>query len=286
MNEELLERVWKGSERPIRKGEIVNQVYETDDYFIFKFHKRNRTILTRPDMLKQAKEGIVSPIIVNGEMIVIDGQNRLHHSMKVGAPVKYIIDENLSVDDIARMNTNQEKWNLKNWVESYANSGNEEYERLVDIANRYYSGLTVVAAVSMNVASTSSMAKVIREGQFKIEDYERTIEFFEYYTRLKRKIGIQNYDALTLSLFQLFRVKKFDGERLINKIISTNLDEELRLKNLKQTGNIIRMLDAYNESLKANSKKYINYYITSKNTVKITDSLKDWAKKKTADSDQ
>src|SRR5699024_771325 len=286
MNEELLERVWKGSERPIRKGEIVNQVYETDDYFIFKFHKRNRTIMTRPDMLKQAKEGIVSPIIVNGEMIVIDGQNRLHHSMKVGAPVKYIIDENLSVDDIARMNTNQEKWNLKNWVESYANSGNEENERWVDIANRYYSGLTVDAAVSMNVASTSSMAKVIRESKFIIEDYERTIEFFEYYTRLKRKIGIQNYDALTLSLFQLFRVRKFDGERLINKIISTNLDEELRLKNLKQTGNIIRMLDAYNESLKANSKKYINYYITSKNTVKITDSLKDWAKKKTADSDQ
>src|SRR5699024_8849456 len=192
MNEELLERVWKGSERPIRKGEIVNQVYETDDYFIFKFHKRNRTILTRPDMLKQAKEGIVSPIIVNGEMIVIDGQNRLHHSMKVGAPDKYIIDENLSVADIARMNTNQEKWNLKNWVESYGHVRSEEYERVVGSANRYYSGVTVVAAVSMKVATTSSMAKVMREGQFKLEDYERTIEFFAYYTRSKRKIGIQN----------------------------------------------------------------------------------------------
>src|SRR5699024_7559836 len=125
-----------------------------------------------------------------------------------------------------------------------------------------------------------------REGQFKLEEYERTIEFFAYYTRLKRKIGIQNYDALTLSLFLSYRDRKFDGESLINKIISTKLDEEMRLKNLKQTRNIIRMLDAYNESLKANSKKYINYYITSKNTVKITDSLKDWAKKKTADSDQ
>src|SRR5699024_11329314 len=112
------------------------------------------------------------------------------------------------------------------------------YERMVDITNRYYSGLTVVAAVSMNVTSTTSMAKVIREGQVKKEDYERTIEFFEHYTRLKRKIGIQNYDTLTLSLFQLFRVRKFDGERLINKLLSINLDEEWRLKNLKQTENI------------------------------------------------
>src|SRR5699024_2533088 len=151
MKEGLLERVWKGSERPIRKGEIVNQVYETDDYFIFKFHKRNRTILTRPDMLKQAKEGIVSPIIVNGERIVIDGQNRLPRAMRVGAPVKYINRENLSVDDSARMNTNRDRWNLKNGVESYGSSGNVEYDRLVDIANRYYSGLTVVAAGSMHV---------------------------------------------------------------------------------------------------------------------------------------
>ena len=44
MSEQIIKRVWKGTDKPVRKGEIVNQVYETDDYSIFFFHKENPVI--------------------------------------------------------------------------------------------------------------------------------------------------------------------------------------------------------------------------------------------------
>ncbi|PTI39343.1 hypothetical protein BU062_11370 [Staphylococcus succinus] len=60
----------------------VNEVYKTDDLDMFKFTKFNRNILFTDEMLKQAKEGFISPIIVNEYMVVIDGQHRLEHAKK------------------------------------------------------------------------------------------------------------------------------------------------------------------------------------------------------------
>lgn len=52
----------------------VNEVYKTDDLDMFKFTKFNRNVLFTDEMLEQAKEGFISPIIVNEYMVVIDGQ--------------------------------------------------------------------------------------------------------------------------------------------------------------------------------------------------------------------
>ena len=49
----------------------VNEVYKTDDLDMFKFTKFNRNVLFTDEMLEQAKEGFVSPIIVNEYMVVI-----------------------------------------------------------------------------------------------------------------------------------------------------------------------------------------------------------------------
>ena len=52
----------------------VNEVYKTDDLDMFKFTKFNRNVLFTDEMLEQAKEGFISPIIVNEYMVVIDGR--------------------------------------------------------------------------------------------------------------------------------------------------------------------------------------------------------------------
>src|SRR5699024_6970750 len=207
------DRVWKGDSEPVRKGKVVNQVYETTDYSIFKLHKRNRNVITRKDMLQQAKEGIISPLIVNGEMIVIDGQNRLHHSMIVGVPVKYIIDESLTVDDIARMNTNQEKWMLVDWIESYANEDREEYEKLVGILNNHYSDASLVSGLCMNLTSNSEARKAVISGNFKIKNYQIVISFFQYLNRFLDETKANKNSPTTKALYHLFRVEKFDKDR-------------------------------------------------------------------------
>lgn len=274
-----LKRVWKGEGEPVRKGRVVNQVFETTDYSIFKPHKRNRNVVTRKDMLKQAEIGIISPVIVNGEMIVIDGQNRLHHSMIVGAPIKYIIDESLTVDDIARMNTNQEKWMLIDWIESYANEGREEYERLIDILNNHYSDASLVSGLCIDVTSVSEARNVVMSGDFKIKNYEIIISFFQYLNRFLEETKANKNSPTTKALYQLFRIEKFDKDRLIKKVRSTRFDEELQDKRLTQTAVLNGLLDAYNDKLSVKSSKRIEYHIKSNGQIIIDEKHHKWAKK-------
>lgn len=273
-----LERVWKGDSEPVRKGSVVNHVYETTDYSIFKPHKRNRNVITRNDMLEQAKEGIISPLIVNGEMIVIDGQNRLHHSMMVGASVKYIIDESLTIDDIARMNTNQEKWMLLDWIESYANEGREEYEKLIYILNNHYSDASLVSGLCINVISNSEARKSIMSGNFRIRNYETIISFFQYLNRFLDETKANKNSPTTKAVYQLFRVKKFDKDRLIKKVRSSRFDEELRDKRLTQTAVLQGLLDAYNDRLGVNSETKIEYHIKSNGQIIVDEEFNEWAK--------
>lgn len=277
------QRVWKGTDEPIRKGKIVNQVYETSDYSIFRLHKRNRNVITRSDMLEQAREGIVNPIMVNAGMIVIDGQNRLHHSIKAGVPVKYIIDENLTIDDITRMNTNQEKWSLKDWIESYANEGRTEYEKLIYILNNHYPDVGLVASIGMNTLSTSTSRDSVKSGNFKFHNYEKTISFFQYLKRFKKETSTDNNASVTQSLYELFRLKKFDGDRLIKKVLSKGLDEEMRIKKLTKSGMLESFLDTNNDRLSPHSSSFINYYKSSKKQIIITDELQEWAKNKSVE---
>lgn len=281
------ERVWEGVSEPIRKGQVINQVYETNDYSIFRIHKRNRNVITRRDMLIQAKEGIVSPIVLNGEMIVIDGQNRLHHSMIVGAPVKYIVDETLTVDDISRMNRNQEKWSMLNHIESYANEGREDYEKLIELLNDYYSDATLVSGLCLNLTSTSEARKTVENGTFKIKNYEIIISFFQYLNRFLEETKANRNAPTTKAVYQLFRIAKFDKDRLIKKVRTTRFDEELKDKRLTQTAVLNGLLDSYNDRLSSNSSARIEYYIKSNGQIIIDEEHHNWAKEKTAnDSDQ
>jgi len=281
------ERVWKGVSEPIRKGQVINQVYETNDYSIFRIHKRNRNVITRRDMLVQAKEGIVSPIVLNGEMIVIDGQNRLHHSMIVGAPVKYIVDETLTVDDISRMNRNQEKWSMLNHIESYANEGREDYEKLIELLNSYYSDATLVSGLCLNLTSASEARKTVENGTFKIKNYEIIISFFKYLNRFLEETKANRNAPTTKAVYQLFRIAKFDKDRLIKKVRTTRFDEELKDKRLTQTAVLNGLLDSYNDRLSSNSYARIEYYIKSNGQIIIDEEHHNWAKEKTAnDSDQ
>lgn len=284
---ETLGRVWSGDIEPVRKGKVVNQIYETTDYSIFKLHKRNRNVITRKSMLEQAKEGIVAPIILNGEMIVIDGQNRLHHSMIVGAPVRYLIDESLTVDDISRMNRNQEKWSLLDHIESYANEGREDYEKLIFLLNNHYSDASLVSALCSNLTSSSESRKLVQSGNFKMSNFEKIIEFFGYLNRFLKETKANRNQPTTKAVYQMFRVKKFDRDRLIVKVRATRFDEELRDKRLTQSAVLRGLLDSYNDRLGQSSSLKIEYYIKSNNQIIIDEELHDWAEKKTAnDSDQ
>lgn len=260
----------------------VNEVYKTDDLEMFKFTKFNRNVLFTDEMLEQAKEGFVSPIIVNEYMVVIDGQHRLEHAKKAGVPIEYIIKPGLNEHDIVRMNTTQRKWNMLNYIESYANQGSEEYVSLLNLLNKKYAGTTVVISVARNQTTATDVNKLIKSGNFEFINFEETLNFLKYYEKFRKETDTPKRTKPALAMYSLFRIEGFDGDRLIRKVLQKKFDDDLRTKGYNLTEALKEFIDKYNDKLSQDSPLFIEYYIKNNGDLIIENARKEWAQKKTA----
>lgn len=260
----------------------VNEVYKTEDLDIFKFTKFNRNVLVTKEMLEQAKEGFISPVIVNEHMVVIDGQHRVEHAKKAGVPVEYIIKPGLNEHDIVRMNTTQRKWNMLNYIESYANQGSEEYVSLLNLLNKKYAGTTVVISVARNNTTAGGVNELIKSGDFEFIDFEETLNFLKYYEKFRKETDTPKRTKPALALFSLFRIEGFDGNRLIRKVLQKKFDDDLRTKGYTLTEVLKEFIDKYNDKLSQDSPLFIEYYIKNNGELIIENEKKSWAQKKTA----
>lgn len=260
----------------------VNEVYKTEDLDIFKFTKFNRNVLVTKEMLEQAKEGFISPVIVNEHMVVIDGQHRVEHAKKAGVPVEYIIKPGLNEHDIVRMNTTQRKWNMLNYIESYANQGSEEYVSLLNLLNKKYAGTTVVISVARNNTTAGGVNELIKSGDFEFINFEETLNFLKYYEKFRKETDTPKRTKPALALFSLFRIEGFDGNRLIRKVLQKKFDDDLRTKGYTLTEVLKEFIDKYNDKLSQDSPLFIEYYIKNNGELIIENEKKSWAQKKTA----
>lgn len=261
----------------------VNEVYKTDDLDMFKFTKFNRNILFTDEMLKQAKEGFISPIIVNEYMVVIDGQHRLEHARKAGVPIEYIVKPGLTEHDIVRMNTTQRPWSLLNFIESYANQGSEQYVALLNLINKKYAGTSVVISVGRNsTGSYKGLTDLVKSGKFEFVNFEQTLNFLKYYERFRQETNTPKKTKVALAIYALYRLKGFDEDRLIRKVLQKKFDDDLRVKGYDLTEALREFIDKYNDKLTQDSSSFIEYYVKNNGELIIDNPKKDWALKKTA----
>lgn len=262
----------------------VNEVYKTDDLDMFKFTKFNRNILFTDEMLKQAKEGFISPIIVNEYMVVIDGQHRLEHAKKAGVPIEYIVKPGLTERDIVRMNTTQRPWSLLNFIESYANQGSEQYVALLNLINKKYAGTSVVISVGRNsTGSSKGLSDLVKSGNFEFVNFEQTLNFLKYYERFRKETNTPKKTKVALAIYALYRLKGFDEDRLIRKVLQKKFDDDLRVKGYDLTEALREFIDKYNDKLTQDSSSFIEYYVKNNGELIIDNPKKDWALKKTAE---
>lgn len=121
---------------------LNRETYETNDYDSFKKLKGNRDLHEKAKinalMASFKKYGwIGAPVIVNENMEVIDGQNRIEACRILGIPVQYQIIKGLGIKDCITLNTNQENWDTDDFVYSYATQGLEDYVWIVETAKLY-----------------------------------------------------------------------------------------------------------------------------------------------------
>lgn len=132
MNQQLTVPI---SNAKVLKGKPVktHDVLMTYDYSLFKKLKDNReeNMLHIKRLVSSFNEQhLVTPIIVNQNMQIIDGQHRLAAAFETGKPVYYIVVNGYGINEVTRLNTNQKNWTKIDYLNMYVSEGYKNYIEL------------------------------------------------------------------------------------------------------------------------------------------------------------
>ena len=208
------------------------EIRRTTDYSIFQKMTGNRAVdekRVRGLMESIKKIGwIGTPIIVNERMEVIDGQGRLEALRRLEMPVDYIIIDGLSLDVCRTMNTHNVAWRTIDYVDSYANTGSPDYQRVRQLMMMYKVPLETLMLAVGTEASGKKYEQIKNGGLvFDSEDYEAAIRKMEIYSKYYpafKHIGGQRRTKEKVIFYLIDYADKhpFDHDKMIAVIASAD----------------------------------------------------------------
>ncbi len=205
------------------RSDVAYPVYVTTNYGKFKRLVGNRDIpesrISKIVDSIQKIGWIHNPIVVNENMEVIDGQGRLTALQRLKMPVEYIIAPGAGTKECVYMNMNMVNWKLPDFIKSYAEQGNENYQRLLTLMEKYANGnLDIISTAVYRVSK--SKHRDIKEGilQLTEDQYRAAIPRLEYIKPLLEKIDDKKLPGSLVTLMQTiiyyFDYEEVDKERL------------------------------------------------------------------------
>lgn len=173
-------------------------IKETKNYSLFKKLKGNRVVneLNKKRLAESFKKSyLISPITVNDNFEIIDGQHRFEVAKELNLPVFYFQVPYYGVEEVQILNTNQKNWSTMDYVEGYINLGKMDYSIYKDFKNKYNFPTTQTIEILRDKKSsgTSNASHEFRSGEFKVKDIIKATQVFdsieslqEYYEGYKR----------------------------------------------------------------------------------------------------
>ena len=159
------------------------RIYFTKDYSRFSFIRGNRDISQKKvdKLIASIESGLdllpYCPIIVSETMKIIDGQHRFYVSKSLGKPVHYVMCDVTDIRRIAEMNSNTDKWKMKDFVNCYIDLGTEDYKVLAEYKKRsgFSYGVSAVILSGCGFISDGGnrINADIEDGKFRSTDEDR-----------------------------------------------------------------------------------------------------------------
>ena len=201
-------------------------ITSTTNYDQFKVLDGNRAIKQTnvENLMKSFKltkgMSISHPIIVDKNYNVIDGQHRLAACKKMGIPVHYVVTDD-TAETIPIFNAYQEKWGLDDYARYYANNGNDNYKRLLEIADK--SGISIHGCIEgLGIITGRHFNTAFKEGRLVFDrDINESVDYISkimklcYIIKGKRNISTK----ITRAIRVLRKIRSFDLDKFIDKVI-------------------------------------------------------------------
>ena len=230
------------------------KVYYTLNYSMFKAIRGNR-LLNEPK-IKRIMNDIKSgtdmlryyPIVVDENMNVIDGQHRLYIAKKLKCNVYYIISKKATLHEIAKINSNTEKWSNDDFINCYIVNGNKNYEILRDFKDKYRFPLSVCQYLLMygdavRDGGNDDIKQIFQQGKFRVEKQQRATEIAENVLLFSR---FKNHKSRTfiVAISKIIHTGKCQLSEIVDKY--NQQDESVLKQQANYKGYLTNLEEIYN----------------------------------------
>ena len=203
----------------------MKEIKSTYDYSIFKKLEGNRTTsIARINKIRKSimEVGyITSPILVNENMEIIDGQGRFEALKMLGLPIEYIVQPGINIKECIAMNVYQTNWSLLDYIQSYAEKGLQSYKYLVEVMNKFPL-IKGTDAYSITLFGTNGFdSKKVKAGELEIteEQYNKMIEMMNYvYPIMQKYYNVTRVGLIVRGMLHCYNIEGLDRDRLKNKV--------------------------------------------------------------------
>jgi len=118
----------------------VTPIYVTKNYNLFKILDGNRGVKNSHVARLVHSFGLnylISPITVNENWEIIDGQHRFEAAKKLELEIYFFIVQGYNLNEVQTLNQNASNWNKNDFVESYSKLGVSEFLELKKFMEHY-----------------------------------------------------------------------------------------------------------------------------------------------------
>lgn len=247
--------------------ETAYEVYVTKDYSKFKRLVGNRDIpefrINKIVNSIQEIGWVHNPIVVNEKMEIIDGQGRLTALERLGLPVEYIIAPGAGTKECIRMNMDMVNWKQADFIKSYAEQGNENYQRLLDLTQHYANGnLHIICTALFRISKPKH--REIKNGTLQItkEQYEMAVPRLKYVQPLLEKLDQNKLPGSIIMLMQSL-IYYYDYEEVDKRRLARNVEKYIYNASPWVTNQDCEreVETAYNYNVKFSKKQFIQHLI-------------------------
>ena len=226
----------------------THMVFGTMQYAKFSLIPGNRDISdshinTLVEKIKNGENFLVySPIMVDEQMRVLDGQHRLLAAKRAGVHIWYnIVKGSVNLDTIARINESQRKWQPSNFVHMYATLGNVHYKAF----EQFYRGFKLSVSTGLLLFGSQTMS-TLRNGKLEATDILHAEDMANALLDVQKYVTFAKYNRFASAFKRMFEHTEYDHKRMLAKLEQ----RKHTIKKLTTVPDYIRLLEGiYNYKL-------------------------------------
>ena len=207
------------------------KVFFTSEYSRFNMINGNRQLNNakinriKKDILQGLDVLRFCPILVieNGDRLdIIDGRHRFYVARSMQSKVWYILVEKFSLVEIAKINSNTEKWNSNDFINCYIQQNNQHYLKLREFMEEHGLPLSVSQRLLANgkITSDSGMdartADAFKRGKFEVKCLSEAEKFINS-VKLFNNFCSWNSRHFLIAIETILKADKCDFVELVDK---------------------------------------------------------------------